>query len=138
MSQYMNFYVRKNDDFVLIYECNRMEVLHTCLCNEVPYGKIKRLTKDVIQAGINNVEKILKDHKNERKVTKKLLKQAIKSGDAEFAEEIRVNLQDLEMQIDFTNYAYYTLFFLRNIVEDDVLLYGGEEVYDPTVEDIDI
>lgn len=138
MSQYMNFYIRNNDDFTLIYECNRMEILHSCLCNEVPYGKIKRLTKDVIQTGINNAEKILKDRKNERKITKKLLKQAIKSGNVEFAEEIRVNLQDLEMQIDFTNYAYYTLSFLRSMVEDNVLLYGGEEVYDPTVEDIDI
>lgn len=138
MSQYMEIYIRKDNDFILIHESCCTADLYQFLNDDIPYGKIKRLDEQVLNNAIERAEKQLQETKETRKIIKKSLKGTIKNGNLQDSENLRTRIKDSDMDIDFIRYAYYVLYFMKNMLEDKVLLYAGIETCDPTIDDIDI
>ena len=138
MSQYMEIYIRKDNDFILIHESCWSAYLYQFLDDYIPYGKIKRLDEQILNSAIERAEKQLQEAKETRKIIKKSLKGTIKIGNLEASENLKTRVKDSDMDIDFIRYAYYILYFMRDMLEDKVLLYAGIETCDPTIDDIDI
>lgn len=123
MSQYINFYLRVNDKFVSLGSFSSHNAVYTALSDRVPYEKITAINKDILDAGIAELDK-------EKEINNTYLKKnaetmalvaTFNNSVSEKMEEIdslsheKVELEIENRQIDVA-IVYFA--FLKDIIED--------------------
>lgn len=151
MSRYLEFYIRRNEEFIRILSFGSCSKLHNILC--APYGEIKALTEtDIANARLEVNEYLAKTQDQIKKI--EAMKKSIASFNndvyekqcaiAELEKDKEDELEDYDEMIKISH-----LFdFLEQMIDElqfngekenspDECLYYGVEVGKPTVESIE-
>ena len=71
MSQYVNFYVKKDDTWVFLFDYSRNNPHYEMIENEIPYGKLVPLTGEILRAVFANIREEKESKINFRKTNER-------------------------------------------------------------------
>lgn len=142
MSSYKTFFVEKNGVFIPIGSWSRSTEVYQAV--SAPYEKIT-LAKEPIKEGIAELKRKKKDYLSHIEETEKIINDIYKIENASLSEKIdnindyRLEIQSVSESIEKINFAIDNLNFILNIRDpyEEVEVYVGEEISEPTLEDIE-
>lgn len=140
MSQYVNFFLRRNNNFFILADYSRSTALYQVM-NDAPYEKMREYNYKELQLKISelNISKnaLLKqiDHYNNR-IT--LICKMDNSVEDKFDMIISIDetIKDIQQEIDAIDRQAIELDFIANLTYQDYRIYAGIEVGEPTIQDI--
>ena len=141
MSSYLNFYVRKNDTFVLLDNFSRNSIIYSKF-NGAPWEKIAEVNSNMI----DNVQKLIHLEVKECEKAIKKLKKKIKLLSAtnetikekcDWIDEFNEDIVDYKNEIKWEKAAIRFLDFIKRVGENEGnTIYYGCECWEPTVDDV--
>ncbi len=142
MSSYKFFFVEKNGIFIPIGSWSRSTEVYQAV--RAPYEKIT-LAKEPIKEGIDELKRKKKDYLSYIEETEKIISDIYKIENVSLSEKIdnindyRIEIQNVSESIEKINFAIDNLNFILNIRDpyEKVEVYVGEEISEPTLEDIE-
>lgn len=150
MSSYINFYIRSQDNFISIGDFCRSSCIYQAVKSFAPYEKLRPLNRSILESAINNLnasmentKHIIENYQNQIKLIATFNNSADEKIDAisDYDEQIKGQQDEYD---DLVSSKYYMQFLLGIIeankyvdeIDENELLFMGEEVGSPTVNDI--
>lgn len=134
MSEYMDFYIKNENDYVPFYNCSRSNYLCCYLSSFAPtYSMPTELKENFLETAKENVVRDVNRYKERKKIVKGLQKTAIKSGSYEMSYDLMNELDEIEEELESLRYTYSKILFLEEMVDNfryddnELKLYFGIE-----------
>ena len=142
MSQYLNFFVRHNEDFIPLANYSRST--HVYDVAEAPYEKIRRFSQERLEAIASKLrESKTFTHKEITRLHQEIeIVKEINITADKFDEVLGVihNIMDMiskyQEDIETLEREAIEIEFMRNMTYDDCEIFAGIEISDPTMDDI--
>ena len=152
MSMYVNFFIRRGDDFIPISDYSRNSIIYQLVSDYAEYEKIKPLTikslQDLIARARKRKEEARKtiDHIKERIKNMRNLAETWDEA-LEYLEDYETAILEYEEEIKEARYAQHFFNFLEDIIDTvrydseskynyNEYIYAGIEIGRPNMEDI--
>jgi len=152
MSTYINFFMRRADEFIPIVSFSRSSYIYKVAANYAPYAKIAPFSTEILKNCCNAI----KEEKNRIKEKINIEKSHVEyiknfnnsvSDKLEAIAECESSIKDWEEELEDARRAQYFFTFLEdmtdeilyvdyNKAETNKYIYAGIEVNIPTVEDV--
>lgn len=148
MSEYIQFFIRHNDDFIPILTYSRNNpIFRVCDYCAIPHERIMKIDKNWIYQVIREFDIEIKNLKERRKEMEHESNQILSTNNSleEKMEFIRSNnsaIEEIDYEIKLHQSQKYVIMILRNMYENFVFegvadaVYAGIEVGTPTIDDI--
>ena len=134
MSEYMDFYIKNENDYVPFYSCSCNNLLCEYLSSFAPtYSMPIELKETFLETAKENVVRDANRCKERKKIVKGLQKTAIKSGSYEMSIDFMHEIDEIEEELKSLRYTYSKILFLEEMVDNfryddnDLKLYYGIE-----------
>ena len=151
MSAYIQFFIRHENAFLPIGIFCRSNEIYQCFNEYVPYGKIKPITKTLLNFVRNNVNDDIIYHQERLRRAVEMKKYVATMNNSmeekmEWVDNIESMIDECKSDIDELQSVKHYLNFLQDIleaveyethIEMNKYLYVGIEVGDPTIDDVE-
>lgn len=152
MSAYINFFIRRGDDFIPLSDYSRNSIIYRIANNYAMWEKVSPLSKAGIEQMINEAERQQRAYQESIAETKTRIAQlkdlsCTWNEALEYLDEYEEAIQEYEQDIKEARYAKHFFGFLIDIIETvqyadkkeydyNNYIYVGIEIGHPTVKDI--
>lgn len=152
MSAYINFFIRRGDDFISLSDYSRNSIIYKIANNYAMWEKVSPLSKVGIEQMINEAERQQRAYQESIAETKARIAQlkdlsCTWNEALEYLDEYEEAIQEYEQDIKEARYAKHFFGFLIDIIETvqyadkkeydyNNYIYVGIEIGHPTVKDI--
>lgn len=139
MSQYLNFFVRHNEDFIPLANYSRNT--HVYDIAEAPYEKIRRFSQEQLESIASRLrESKTSAHKEIARLQQEIeiVKGIIITVDELLCaiHNITNMISEYQEDIEALEREAIEIEFMRNMTYDDCEIFAGIEISDPTMDDI--
>ena len=142
MSQYLNFFVRHNEDFIPLANYSRNTHVYDVV--EAPYEKIRRFSQEQLEAIASKLrESKTSAHKEIARLQQQIeIAKGINITEDNFDEvfgairNIMNMISEYQEDIETLEREAIEIEFMRNMTYDDCEIFAGIEISDPTIDDI--
>lgn len=139
MSQYLNFFVRHNEDFIPLASYSRNT--HVYDVAEAPYEKIRKFSQERLEAIASKLrESKTFAHKEIARLHQEI--EIVKGINITVDEILGVihnitsMIAEYQEDIETLEREAIEIEFMRNMTYDDCEIFAGVEISDPTIDDI--
>lgn len=148
MSEYINFYIGSNGQFISLDDFSRSTEIYKAMkeLGYAPYGKVRQVSSEELQTAANAVLGKIESAKDSISYYERMIKNVQACSDAGLSErlsticEFENQIYELHSEIDWYNTAAGILRVYANIASNadyhGNALYAGIEISEPTAADI--
>lgn len=141
MSQYVNFFIRKGDDFISIADYSRNTEMYRVM-SDAPYEKVREYSYNELQLKLTEFYTARTANLKEISKCQERIKMILDMKDNSVEEKcdaiasLNEAIDDVQQMNNAIDRQIIELDFIAELIYKDYRIYAGFEISDPTIQDI--